>query len=482
MKVKLLTLIFLLFASIRIQAKIVIHPAWPGFTQSSGFKVNVEGQEAFVAHTDPFAFCSFDADQEVNVVIETHHDLKWVDIRPTSRVPLYRFDDHRIYLKVKPGLQLSIELNGENKYPLYLFVNPVETSVPPKEGKNVRYFESGKTYDAKQIDVKSGETLYLEAGTLIRGKLNLESVSHVKITGRGMIDGTRNEEWNLNRLIMMKNCTDITVDGVILFNSLQWTIQPAECKGISFNNIKILNWDTGSDGIDICSSENVTVINSFLRCNDDCVVIKSPGEWRYYPDPKPVAGNTQNVRVENSVFWNMAWGNALEIGFELRSDEIKNIVFRNCDVINCDRGAVFSIHNGDWANVHDILFENIRVENAQHKLIDLAVVLSQYSYDRPEDAAVRKGQYKNGAWDGVLYELPGQEKFHSQYRGQISNVTFKDIAVVDGKLPFSIINGYDQNHEIKNVQIINLTCNGKHIRNAQEGKIFLRNIENIAIK
>jgi hypothetical protein len=36
--------------------------------------------------------------------------------------------------------------------------------------------------------------------------------------------------------------------------------------------------------------------------------------------------NVENVLVKNCVFWNAAWGNAIEIGFELSGD-VKNAKF-----------------------------------------------------------------------------------------------------------------------------------------------------------
>lgn len=59
------------------------------------------------------------------------------------------------------------------------------------------------------------------------------------------------------------------------------------------------------------------------------------------------------------------WGNNLEIGFELRSDTVSNIVFKDIDVIHCEGGAVFSIHNTDFAVVDQVVLEDIRIEDAR---------------------------------------------------------------------------------------------------------------------
>jgi hypothetical protein len=114
---------------------------------------------------------------------------------------------------------------------------------------------------------------------------------------------------------------------------------------------------------------------------------------------------------------------------------MKNIAFRDCDVIHCDDGAVMSIHNGDRSVVTDVIFEDIRVEDARQKLFDLAVFLSQYSVDSPDEKS-KEFVYQNGPWDGLVHVPADKKKEHARFRGQIRNVTFKDIQVVDGIFPF----------------------------------------------
>jgi len=469
-----------LLLSVFVHAQVVIHPPLPGFERAGDFRVYVNGKESFVANAEPFAFTMFDFDGKAEIVIETRNDVKWVDLRPLGdKIPV-NWSDHRISFTIDKPSQLSLELNGENNRPLYIIGNPLEDNIPNFNAPNVMVFEAGKIYEIKDYKIDDDQILYLEAGSVIEGMVHLDQVKNVRILGRGIIDGSMNDEWDLPRLLKMDFCEDILVEGVTFFNSLRWTVHPSNCKNVVIDNIKILNWDTGSDGVDINSSQNVTVKNSFLRCNDDCVVLKSYTTPKY-PDEKIIAANVDNILVENCVLWNMAWGNALEIGFELRSEEVKNVIFRDCDIINVERGAALSIHNGDWAHVHDVLYENIRIENAQHKLFDVAIFLSQYSYDRPANEEVRRQQYKHGAWDGVQIEVEGKEEFHKQFRGRISNITYRDISIMDGPVPFSLFVGYDDDYEVENVKIENFSFYGRKVRNIHEGKIFIRNIEDFAI-
>jgi len=130
-------------------------------------------------------------------------------------------------------------------------------------------------------------------------------------------------------------------------------------------------------------TSNISHDRCFIRTKDDCIAIKANFE---YPPEEIV----ENIKVTDCVFWNALWGNALEIGFELRAQEVKNIEFSNCDVIHVEAGAVISIHNADQSVVHDVLFNNIRIEDARHKLFDMVILLSQYSVDGPGTDVERK--------------------------------------------------------------------------------------------
>ena len=183
------------------------------------------------------------------------------------------------------------------------------------------------------------------------------------------------------------------------------------------------------------------------------------------------------------MFWNSIWGNAIEIGFELYSDEVKNIRFENCDIIHVEDGATISIHNADRAKVSDVVFENIRVVDSRQKLFDVAIFYSKWSSDGIRDEEYERKNYVFGAWDGVL--VPPVEKTdpkHLERRGSVENILFKDIQVVGGLLPFSVFCGYDDLHGIEGVTIENLTYMGKRITTLREAKVSQKYTRDITIK
>jgi len=109
-------------------------------------------------------------------------------------------------------------------------------------------------------------------------------------------------------------------------------------------------------------------------------------------------------------FGNGAWGNGLEIGFELHTAEVKNITFRDCDIIHVESGAVLSIHNSDKAIVSNVLYENIRIEDARQKLIDLGIFRSKYSTDGSSDEAYLNKYITHDIWDNELRIPEGKKR------------------------------------------------------------------------
>ncbi|MGI8635224.1 MAG: glycosyl hydrolase family 28 protein, partial [Segetibacter sp.] len=443
----------------------------------------------------PAAYCSFDMSGPVDITIKANRDIKWVDVRPRSAGIQPRFKDSIIQLHLTKPVKLSIELNGSIKAPLFLFANPPEVNKPAKNDKNVLYFEAGKIHYPGIINVKSNQTVYIEGGAVVVGVIKAKGASNIKVLGRGVLDGTYNNRLNdsvikasandtsllgnmkgsYQRFVEFTDCDNVTLDGITLHNSTTWQVAPIHSNNVRINNIKIVSDQASDDGIDVVRSTKVLIENSFIRTKDDCVVIKA---HMNYPKSEPVDG----VLVQNCIFWNALWGNGLEIGFELNAAEIKNIIFRNSDIIHVEAGAAISIHNAGSGHVKNVLFENIRIEDARQKLFDFAIFRSQYSEDGTRDPEERRRLYLNGAWDGVL-KVPASERIaHAPFRGNISDIVLRNISVTDGLFPYSVFYGYDAKHNVRNVTIDNLTVHGRKITKLSDARLYLEQAENISIK
>lgn len=484
------------FVCLKVSAQPIIYPVTAGLAPSAEYTVSVNGQNAFVYSSPvPAAYCSFDMNGPVTITIKANRDIKWVDVRPLSSGIKPVFKDSTITFKIAKPSQLSIELNGSLKIPLFIFANAPEINKPDKSDKDVLFFGAGKIHYPGIIKVKSNQVVYIEGGAVVVGVIEADNAKHIKVCGRGVLDGTYNNKFSdsiirtqntdaiatnittgsYHRFLEFRDCEDVTVEGITLHNATSWQVVPFNCNKVNIDNIKIISDQASDDGIDVVHCKNVFIHNCFIRTKDDCIAVKA-----YVNNPK--GANVDSVLVEKCVFWNALWGNGLEIGFELNAAEVKNITFRNSDIIHIESGAAISIHNAGAAAVSNILYDDLRIEDARQKLFDLAVFRSRYSEDGTEDEAEQKRLYLNGAWDGVLAVPANEKTSHAVYRGSITNIVFRNIKIVDGLYPFSVFYGYNADKKVSNIMVENLQVHGKKVADLKDAKFYMENADRVIIR
>jgi len=450
-----------------------------GFASEKYYQVKVNGTHVPVYDTPIASYAVFDFSGEVNIEVNSMFDVRWVDIRPLrcNLLPEYT-GDNSFRFDLKEPANLSLELNGRiRQQPLFIFAGRPEENKPSRSDRDVIWFEGGKIYKDVVLELQDNQTVYIEGGAVVQGRIFAEGKKNIRISGRGILDGsfTRSLPGNRGRLIQFSDCQNILIEGITLHNGTTWQTTLFHCNNSEINGIRIVSESGGDDGMDIFRCTNVLVNNVFAHTKDDCIAIKSGGK---YPPEDP----TENILVKNCVFWNSIWGNAIEVGFELYSDEVKNIRFENIDIIHVEDGAAMSIHNAGPSHVSNVVFENIRVEDCRQKLFDLAVFFSQWGPDGIKDKEFITQNYLHGAWDGVQKIPEGKEEYHRQFRGKISKVVFKDIQVTGGSLPFSVFHGFDAEKNISDVQIENLTYMGIRLTNTESAKIRQQNTTDLKIK
>ena len=192
----------------------------------------------------------------------------------------------------------------------------------------------------------------------------------------------------------------------------------------------------------------------------------------------------KNIEVRRSTFWNMpVGGNAIEVGFEMRSAGASHLVFRDCDIIHVERGSAISIHQGDSGTIENVLFENIRVEDVRRKLIDFCVVYAQYGTDRPQAQEERERRMDpGGVWDGEQRLTPEEYRQRAAERGRIRNVQVRNLHVVEGALPYSIIAGYDADHLAEDITIEGLSYLGRPLRTLTDAQLVVHDAKNVTVK
>jgi hypothetical protein len=471
--------LFFFLSSLNVLAQVTTWQTPEGFASNKFYTVKANGIEVPVFDTPIGSYAVFDMSREVNVEVNTMYDVRWVDIRPlrTGLKPNYT-GDNSFSFKLNQPENLSLELNGRiRQQPLFIFAGKPETNRPSKSDKNVIWFEAGKLYKDVRLDLQDNQTVYLEGGAVVQGLIRAKGKKNIRICGRGILDGSfvREMPENHHRWIELTDCENITIEGITLHNGTTWQVALMHCNQAEIKDIHLVSEAASDDGMDICRSTNVVIDNVFAHTKDDCVAIKSHGD---YPGDQP----TDHILVKNCVFWNSIWGNAIEIGFELNSDEVKNIRFENIDIIHVEDGATISIHNAGKAHVHNLVFENIRVEDSRQKLFDVAIFYSQWGPDGNRDPEFTKKYYLHGAWDGVQRIPEGTEEYHSKFRGTVSEVIFKDIQVIGGLMPFSVFHGFDKGKNVSGIRIENLTYMGKRLSDTDSAKIRQQNTVDLVVK
>lgn len=447
--------------------------------RAADFEVSVGGQSVFVYDTQVAAVATFGIEGETVVRVQRSESFKECVVRPLSANICARVNGRIVEFTLSKPMHLSVEFDGDIKRPLFIFTNPPET--PPPASKNVKHFAAGKIHRVGQINLSSDQTLYIAGGAIVQAYVHAMDASGIRILGPGILDASNRRKKKITS-IRLERCRDVEIRDTLIIDSYGWTVHVRGCKGVAIVNMKQVGWRANSDGIDIDASSDVHVSGTFLRNADDCVAIKNISRG----DGRGIV--TENILVEDSVFWNSLPGNAIEVGFELRGEAVRNVVFQDCDIIRVEQGAVFSIHNGDTAAVEDVTFEDIRAEDVRGDFADLYIGLSIYSDDCPNPYRRTDPRRKIlpakmrdpiSGDNASQWLLPTDKHRYAANRGSIRNVTFRNIQFFASELPPSIMIGYDDQHAIENVTFDGIYLNGRRISSWPADKLTTRHAKNI---
>lgn len=462
-------------------------PEIPHFPESlprtTEYTVLIDDRPVPVLETRVGAVALFQFAGTVDVVIRTSKPFENVDVRPLSRdIPTERHGTE-VRLRLESPGNFSVEFDGDARTPLFLFAGPLRAERPDPADPMVRVLQAGEVHRFDELHLESGQTLYFEPGAVLEAPLRATDATNIRVLGMGIIDSRYRSDLKTDA-ILFRGCRDIFMQDVYILDSFGWTLHLFDCEDVILENIRQTCWRANCDGVDINTSRRVEIRDSFLYNTDDCVAVK-------VLDPDVVAGRVvgvEDVLVVRTVMWNGAGGNAMEIGFELNGAEVRNVTFLDCDIIRVEKGACLSIHVGDTSLVHDIRFEDIRIEDARDELIDFTIGLSIYSHDCPEPFHRRNGfnvppelqDLKTGDnWlQWLLLPEPDYSR-HADGRGRIEDILIRDIRILGEHVPPSVFIGYNSEKAVRRVRIENLNVGGKAVQSLPEDRIYRRNASEI---
>lgn len=264
------------------------------------------------------------------------------------------------------------------------------------------------TFLTGRIDLRSRVTLYLDAGSVLRGSSSLSDYSRnddkqrhlifahdaddVTVAGPGRIDGQGqnfwepsgkappppDQEWGdfASRYLAPKksgrpspmlyfvNCRRLRIEDIHIENSGGWTVNAVNCDDVAIHGIDIRNplFSPNTDGIDITGCQRVRIANCTVVTGDDAICLKS--ENPYGDEPRII----KDVEVTNCTLTTCCngfkLGTSSEGGFE-------NITFSNSEIVSQDSqlknrvisGIALEVVDGGW--IDGVVATGIRMQGTR---------------------------------------------------------------------------------------------------------------------
>ena len=316
---------------------------WPGVQRSTD-------------QTELASFVNIVSDEEIELEVSVKVEYERILIKPYSKGVEFTDDNGTVRLTLKENGHYVLQADSYH-HTLYIFNN--KPIAAPQACEVTHYFGPGVHMPGK-ITLKDNESVYVDKDALVFGCLYAEGAKNIRIFGNGLFDdagearfsGPCYEEFT-NGNLKFYDCENVRIDGILLRDSAIWCVNVFHCNDFVINDVKVFGqWRYNTDGVDIVNSSNITVKNCFIHSFDDGVTIK--GIDRY------IESSNENILIEDCEVW-CDWGRTLVVGVETACPRCRNITFRNCDVLR-GGGVVLDVEDGNFAEISDILFENINVE------------------------------------------------------------------------------------------------------------------------
>jgi len=259
------------------------------------------------------------------------------------------------------------------------------------------------SYTSGQLHLRSGITLYVEAGATIFATLDPhqyddskhaaliygDSLHDIALEGGGTLDGQAAYEWRPSnftdyyilpnqrhmeatgkpllrsfpvgmntdavypRMVLLLRCTDVRIAGLKFLHSRSWTINPYACRHLVIDGVYIYSnqkeavW---ADGIDPDGCHDVHISNSTIETGDDAIVFYSTDGWG-------PALPTENVTVTNCRLSSSSSAIKFCDGNQIA---VRHVVISNVNITNSNRGLAFMVFDGGI--VEDVVIDGVTID------------------------------------------------------------------------------------------------------------------------
>ena len=256
-------------------------------------------------------------------------------------------------------------------------------------------FVSGAVY------LKSNMTLYIEKGGTLLGStdtddypvmkyrfegteqdcyaslINTMDGEHENITieGAGTINANgallrqaelKEKKGKPGRAVCLRNCKNVVIKDVTVRQSPAWCVHIVYSENVTVDSVKIhTKYDengnkykdiVNGDGLDIDSCRYVTVTNSLIASQDDCIAIKSGKD----AEGRAVGIPSENIKINNCTLCD---GFGVAIGSEM-SGGVRNVYVNDCTFENTHSIAAVKAPRGRGGRIENIHYDGCVMKNA----------------------------------------------------------------------------------------------------------------------
>ncbi len=254
------------------------------------------------------------------------------------------------------------------------------------------------------IFLKPGVGLHLAKGAVLRGSANIEDypkrmtrieghfepwrmalvnaqgIEKLRVTGEGRLDGNGAPFWaafwqrrkenpkctNIEverpRLMFIDRCRDVRIEGLALEDSGFWNLHLYRCRDVVLDGLRITLPGASAglrgpstDGIDVDSSQNVTIRRCYISTNDDDIALKgSKGPWATQDADSPPV---ENILVEDCEIGE--GGGLITCGSE--ATVVRNVTVRNCVISGRATLLTLKLRPDTPQHYEHITFDGIRL-------------------------------------------------------------------------------------------------------------------------
>lgn len=399
------------------------------------------------------------------------------------------------------------------------FRNAIETCT--KRGGGTVYVPPGE-YTIGTIQLKDNVTLKIEAGATlylsqlkedykegVRAMIFAENANNIAVIGRGKLDGLAqydyiemqrldvdiSEEIELARkagmdmrryyrkstalnayMFVINDCTNFLLQDVMIFNSPLWNVRLNDCNRVFIRGIYIysdLEKGVNADGIDICSSKNVTISDSVITSADDSIVLKT------IVRNGKTANTCENITVSNCILSSSS--TPLMIGTETEAD-ISNVLFNNCVIRNSNKG--FGINVQDGATVSNVIFSNLTIEtNRRHWNWWGSAEMCKFILFKRKSSS-KLGAIRNIIVENIIANVRGTSTITGHADQPLEDITFSNVQIFmnpeDSKDKRASHSLFAQ--EVKGLKLNNLSINwSDDVEKNWQSALVLKDISDLTI-